>query len=55
MMELLMSDDLTSAELTALAMLRSGLSFAEASESTHVATDRLQKLWELSTNDKPAS
>ncbi len=50
-----MSDDLTSAELTALAMLRSGLSFAEASRSTHVAADRLRKLWELYTNDKRAA
>jgi hypothetical protein len=50
-----MSDDLKSTELTALAMLRSGLSFAEASRSTHVAADRLQTLWELYANDKRAA
>lgn len=35
-------------ERTALAMLRSGSSWKEASEATRVSIERLQELWALS-------
>ncbi|WP_181335407.1 hypothetical protein [Hyphomicrobium methylovorum] len=40
---------LTSQEETALAMLRAGRSFEEASDSTHVDFKRLIELWKLET------
>lgn len=41
------SEDLTIAERQALAELRTGASFAEASESTNVPLERLMELWRL--------
>jgi hypothetical protein len=39
---------MTQSERTALALLRSGFSWQEASDMTHVRLERLRELWEAS-------
>lgn len=44
---------MTDRERTALAMLRSGASWQDAADATHVPIERLRELWEAAQKPAP--
>jgi hypothetical protein len=46
---------MTQSEKTALALLRSGFSWQEASNMTHVRLDRLRELWAATSSPQAKS